>query len=216
MSLNEVLKAAQRELKEKERIKQRVQEATRKATRLSKQAILLVHQKRFKEAKRLLTRAKRIIRRLIALSREYPEIVYSGLFDVALQEYCEANILFHLIRDSKFVSPEELEVPAVAYVLGLADVIGELRRVALDSLRTGNITDAEKCLERMDEVYTALMGMNDAYLLVPGLRRKCDVARRIIETTRGDVTLEARRNSLKERIQEFEELVKKRRRSSKR
>jgi predicted translin family RNA/ssDNA-binding protein len=68
----------------------------------------------------------------------------------------------------------------------------------------------------MDEVYTALMGMNDAYLLVPGLRRKCDVARRIIETTRGDVTLEARRNSLKERIQEFEELVKKRRRSSKR
>jgi len=216
LSLNEVLKAAQRELKEKERIKQRVQEATRKATRLSKQAILLVHQKRFKEAKRLLTRAKRIIRRLIALSREYPEIVYSGLFDVALQEYCEANILFHLIRDSKFVSPEELEVPAVAYVLGLADVIGELRRVALDSLRTGNITDAEKCLERMDEVYTALMGMNDAYLLVPGLRRKCDVARRIIETTRGDVTLEARRNSLKERIQEFEELVKKRRRSSKR
>lgn len=216
MSLNEVLKAAQRELKEKERVKQRVQEATRKATRLSKQAILLVHQKRFKEAKGLLTRAKRIIRRLIALSHEYPEIVYSGLFDVALQEYCEANILFHLIRDSKFVSPEELEVPAVAYVLGLADVIGELRRVALDSLRTGNITDAEKCLERMDEVYTALMGMNDAYLLVPGLRRKCDVARRIIETTRGDVTLEARRNSLKERIQEFEELVKKRRRSSKR
>lgn len=216
MSLNEVLKAAQRELKEKERVKQRVQEATRKATRLSKQAILLVHQKRFKEAKGLLTRAKRIIRRLIALSREYPEIVYSGLFDVALQEYCEANILFHLIRDSKFVSPEELEVPAVAYVLGLADVIGELRRVALDSLRTGDITDAEKCLERMDEVYTALMGMNDAYLLVSGLRRKCDVARRIIETTRGDVTLEARRNSLKERIQEFEELVKKRRRSSKR
>jgi translin len=216
LSLNEVLKAAQRELKEKERVKQRVQEATRKATRLSKQAILLVHQKRFKEAKGLLTRAKRIIRRLIALSHEYPEIVYSGLFDVALQEYCEANILFHLIRDSKFVSPEELEVPAVAYVLGLADVIGELRRVALDSLRTGDITDAEKCLERMDEVYTALMGMNDAYLLVPGLRRKCDVARRIIETTRGDVTLEARRNSLKERIQEFEELVKKRRRSSKR
>lgn len=216
MSLNEVLKAAQHELKEKERVKQRVQEATRKATRFSKQAILLVHQKRFKEARGLLTRAKRIIRRLIALSREYPEIVYSGLFDVALQEYCEANILFHLIRDSKFVSPEELEVPSVAYVLGLADVIGELRRVALDSLRTGDITDAEKCLERMDEVYTALMGMNDAYLLVPGLRRKCDVARRIIETTRGDVTLEARRNSLKERIQEFEELVKKRRRSSKR
>ncbi len=216
MNLDEILKAVQLELRKKEKVKTRAQDAMRKATRLSKQAILLVHQERFKEAKRLLTRAKRIIKGLNALSREYPDIIYSGLFDVALQEYCEANILFNLIRDAKFISPEELEVPCVAYVLGLADVIGELRRVALDSLRKGNVEAAEKSLERMDEVYTALMAMNDAYLLVPGLRRKCDVARRIIETTRGDVTLEARRTSLEEHMRKFEKLVRRKGRGTKR
>lgn len=216
MNLDEILKAVQLELRKKEKVKTRAQDAMRKATRLSKQAILLVHQERFKEARRLLTRAKRIIKGLNALSREYPDIIYSGLFDVALQEYCEANILFNLIRDAKFISPEELEVPCVAYVLGLADVIGELRRVALDSLRKGNVEAAEKSLERMDEVYTALMAMNDAYLLVPGLRRKCDVARRIIETTRGDVTLEARRTSLEEHMRKFEKLVRRKGRGTKR
>jgi translin len=216
LNLDEILKAVQLELRKKEKVKTRAQDAMRKATRLSKQAILLVHQERFKEARRLLTRAKRIIKGLNALSREYPDIIYSGLFDVALQEYCEANILFNLIRDAKFISPEELEVPCVAYVLGLADVIGELRRVALDSLRKGNVEAAEKSLERMDEVYTALMAMNDAYLLVPGLRRKCDVARRIIETTRGDVTLEARRTSLEEHMRKFEKLVRRKGRGTKR
>lgn len=216
MNLDEILKAVQLELRKKEKVKTRAQDAMRKATRLSKQAILLVHQERFKEARRLLTRAKRIIKGLNALSREYPDIIYSGLFDVALQEYCEANILFNLIRDAKFISPEKLEVPCVAYVLGLADVIGELRRVALDSLRKGNVEAAEKSLERMDEVYTALMAMNDAYLLVPGLRRKCDVARRIIETTRGDVTLEARRTSLEEHMRKFEKLVRRKGRGTKR
>jgi translin len=216
LNLDEILKAVQLELRKKEKVKTRAQDAMRKATRLSKQAILLVHQERFKEARRLLTRAKRIIKGLNALSREYPDIIYSGLFDVALQEYCEANILFNLIRDAKFISPEKLEVPCVAYVLGLADVIGELRRVALDSLRKGNVEAAEKSLERMDEVYTALMAMNDAYLLVPGLRRKCDVARRIIETTRGDVTLEARRTSLEEHMRKFEKLVRRKGRGTKR
>jgi len=209
--LEEILGNVQSDLKEKEKVKERVQKAMRKATRISKQAILLVHQKRFKEAKKLLTRAKRMIRDLNILSQNYPDIVFGGLFHIALQEYCEANILFHLIKDSSFVSPEELSVPSVAYILGLADVIGELRRVALDALREGNVEGAEECLERMDEIYTALMAMDEAYLLVPGLRRKCDIARRIIETTRGDVTLEVRRVSLKEHMREFEKIVGKRR-----
>jgi len=214
--LEDILEAVQSDLRKKEKVKERAQQAMRKATRISKQAILFVHQKKFREAKKLLTNAKRIIKGLNALSEKYPDIVFSGLFDVALQEYCEANILFHLIKSSRFVSPEELKVPYVAYILGLADVIGELRRVALDSLREGDVNGAEKCLKRMDEIYTGLMALDEAYLLVPGLRRKCDVARRIIETTRGDVTLEARRASLKEHIKEFERIMEKRRKRSER
>lgn len=100
-------------------------------------------------------------------------------------------------------------MPSVDYVLGLADVIGECRRLALDALREADVEKAEKCLQIMDEIYTELMGMDEAYMLVPGLRRKCDIARRIIETTRGDVTQEARRNSLEKYLKRFQKMVKK-------
>jgi len=102
-------------------------------------------------------------------------------------------------------------VPAVDYVLGLADVVGEFRRVVLDALREGDVKKGEKCLEIMDEIYVELMALDEAYMLVPGLRRKCDIARRIIETTRGDITQEVRRTALENYLQRFEKAQTKKR-----
>ena len=209
-SLKTLLNKIRKELKEKEKAREKAQKDMRKATSLSKQAILLIHQKRFDEAKKLIERAKEIILRLNDASTKYPQIIYSGLFNVARQEYSEANIFLNLIEESRFITPEEINVPSVDYVLGLADVIGECRRLALDALREADVEKAEKCLQIMDEIYTELMGMDEAYMLVPGLRRKCDIARRIIETTRGDVTQEARRNSLEKHLKRFEKIAKKR------
>ena len=79
-------------------------------------------------------------------------------------------------------------MPSVDYVLGLADVIGEYRRLALDNLREGEVKKGEECLEIMDQVFIQLLALDEAYMLVPGLRHKSDAARRIIEATRGDVT----------------------------
>ncbi|MDI6904180.1 MAG: hypothetical protein QMD13_01610 [Candidatus Bathyarchaeia archaeon] len=211
LSLKIILKEIREELKEKEKVWEKAQEDMRKATSLSKQAILLIHQKRFKEAKKLIEKAKGIISRLNNASTKYPEIVYSGLFNAARQEYSEANILLNLIEESRFIPLEEINVPSVDYVLGLADVIGEYRRLALDALREGDVEKGEKCLQIMDEIYIELMAMDEAYVLVPGLRRKCDIARKIIETTRGDVTQEMRRSTLEKYLKRFEKLTKKKR-----
>jgi translin len=208
-SLKTLLNKIRKELKEKEKVREKAQKDMRKATRLSKQAILLIHQKKLDEAKKLIKKAKEIISRLNDASIKYPQIIYSGLFNAARQEYSEANIFLNLIEESKFITPEEINVPSVDYVLGLADVIGECRRLALDALREANVEKAEKCLQIMDEIYTELVGMGEAYMLVPGLRRKCDIARRIIETTRGDVTQEARRSSLEKHLKRFEKTAKK-------
>jgi translin len=207
--LKTVLKEIRNELKEKEKVRDKAQEDMRKATSLSKQAILLLHQKRTKEAKKLIARAKEIISRLNDVSTDYPKIIYSGLFNAALQEYSEANIFLKLIEKSKFITPKEINVPSVDYVLGLADVVGECRRLALDALREGDVEKGEKCLQTMDEIYTELMAMDEAYMLVPGLRRKCDIARKIIETTRGDITQEVRRSSLERCLNEFERFMRK-------
>lgn len=208
-SLKTLLNKIRKELKEKDRVREKAQKDMRKATSLSKQAILFIHQKKLNEAKKLIEKAKEIILSLNDASIKYPEIIYSGLFNAARQEYSEANIFLNLIEESRFITPEEINVPSVDYVLGLADVIGECRRLALDALREADVEKAEKCLQIMDEIYTELMGMDEAYMLVPGLRRKCDIARRIIETTRGDVTQELRRSSLEKYLKRFEKMAKK-------
>lgn len=207
-SLKAVLKQIKKELKAKEKIREKAQADTRKVTSVSKQAILFIHQKRNQEAKKLLEKAKEIIEKLNAMTKEYPDIIHSGLYDIALQEYSEANIFLTLVEESRFITPTEINVPSIDYVLGLADVIGEYRRLALDALREGDSKKSEECLKTMDEIYTELMAMNEAYMLVPGLRRKCDIARKIIETTRGDVTHEVRRQSLEKFMKRFERLEK--------
>jgi translin len=203
-TLKSILKEVKKELTQKDKVRENAQQNMRKATSLSKQAILLMHQKKHEEARKLIDKAQEIISKLQSLAKEYPEVIYSGMFSAALQEYSEANILLELIQESRFVTPDEVHVPAVDYVLGLADVIGEYRRLALDALREGDAEKGEQCLKIMDEIYIELMAMDEAYMLVPGLRRKCDIARRIIETTRGDVTQEARRKSLENYLKRFE------------
>jgi translin len=215
-SLKTLLKEIRKELREKEKVRENAQKDMRKATSLSKQAILLIHQKRFNEAKKLIEKAKEIILRLNNTSTRFPEIIYSGLFNAALQEYSEANIFLKLVEESRFITPEEINVPSIDYVLGLADVVGEYRRLALDALREGNVEKGEECLQIMDATYTELMAMDEAYMLVPGLRRKCDIARRIIETTRGDITQEVRRSSLEKHLKRFEKIAKKRKISPRR
>lgn len=208
-TLKQVLKEVKNELKQKEKLRQNAQDNMRKATSLSKQATLFVHQKKLQEANKLVEKAKAIILSLNKTFEAYPEIIHSGLFDAARQEYSEANILLSLIEESRFATPEEIGVPSIDYVLGLADVIGEYRRLALDYLREGNSKKAENCLLTMDEIYVELMALDEAYMLIPGLRRKCDVGRKIIEITRGDITQEVRRNVLEKHLREFEKIVKK-------
>ena len=208
MSIKIILEKIRKELTEKNKIREDAQKNMRKATRLSKQAIQLIHQRKLKGAKKLLEESSEIISKLNDASTAYPRIIYSGLFNAALQEYSEANILLRLIEEQRFVTPEEINVPSVDYVLGLADVIGEHRRLALDALREGDLKKGEVCLQTMDEIYTELMAMDEAYMLVPGLRRKCDVDRRIIEATRGDITQEARRSALEKSLRRVEKHVK--------
>lgn len=206
-----ILEKVKLELLERDTIRDSAHEKMRKATSLSKQAILLIHQKRPEDAKRVIAEAKQIINDLKLLSAEHPEIVYGGMFSAALQEYSEANILLKLVEESEYASAEDTNVTSIDYVLGLADVVGELRRLALDALREGEVKEAEKCLEIMDEIYIELLALDEAYMLVPGLRHKSDIARRIIETTRGDVTQEVRRKALEEHLKRFEDTQEKRR-----
>lgn len=160
------------------------------------------------DAKKLLKEADSLFAKMHSVAKSYPDMAYSGMVGAAYQEYAEAQTLLSLVVENRFIDAKEIEVPSIAYVLALADVIGELRRRALDSLRKEDVEAAEDSLRLMEEIYVELMSMDEAYMLVPGLRRKSDVARHLIETTRGDITIEARRSSLEKCMQNLEKIVK--------
>jgi translin len=187
----------------KNKIREETHEAMRKATSLSKQAILLIHQKRLADAEKMVNNAKDLITKLQAQTANFPDLIYGGMMSAAQQEYAEANILLTLVKEDRFVTPEEIRVPQIDYVLGLADVIGEYRRLALDALRDGEVEKGVRCLEIMDEIFIQLLALDEAYMLVPGLRHKSDTQRRVIESTRGDISLEVRRKSLEDYLKKF-------------
>jgi len=203
MSLREILERIREELARKDELRQEIQIATRRVNRLSKQAIFQIHKENLEKAEETLREAKEVLDRLRHIAKDYPDLLYMGSVDSAFQEYSEANILLGLIKESRFVRFEEIEVPMSSYVMGLADVIGELRRRALESLRKNEMKKAEECLEIMETIYEEIINLEEIQLLVSGLRRKCDVGRRIIEATRAEITIESGRISLEREITEL-------------
>lgn len=203
MPLSETLKKIEEGLLKKDDIRQEIQSSMRKATRLSKRAIFLVHRNQLDESGKTLRKAEGLLTKLGALTKSFPDLLYMGSVDSALQEYTEAQIFVTLVREGFFLGLDEIDVPPVSYVLGLADVIGEFRRRALDSLKKGETEKAEECLTFMETIYAELTNLDDIQILVPGLRRKCDIGRRVIEATRGDITIDARRSLLENSIKEL-------------
>jgi translin len=207
-SIDTIIQNIKQELVKKNLLREQTHESMRKATSRSKQAILLVHQKRFSEAKEMVAEAKEKLQTLQEQAKETPDVVYGGMLNAAYQEFAEANIFLTLITEERFVTPEEIGVPYVDYVLGLADVIGEYRRLALDFLRFGEVEKGEQCLQVMDQIFIQLQSLDEAYMLVSGLRHKSDTARKIIEATRGDITIEVRRKALEDQLKRFQPPVK--------
>ncbi len=113
------------------------------------------------------------------------------------QEYTESIIFYSIINKKALPTPNDLKIMPLNYILGLADVIGELRRYALDNIRNSQIEDLNEILEAMDEIYTHLFSLDYPSAITQDLRHKIDVARNIIEKTRGDVSLAIQMNDLK-------------------
>ncbi len=209
MSLKAILEKIQEELSVREEVREEVQRDMRRATRPSKQAIQVTHQERFDDAKAMLKEAKQLFVTLRETAKNYPYLLYCGSVGAAFEEHAEAHILLTLIQEDRFVTPQEIDVPMTPYVLSLGDVIGELRRRALNLIRKGNVEAAEKNLEQMEQIYSELTALDDAYIIIKGLRRKGDVARHLIEITRGDITIEVRRSALERSISKLEKTIEK-------
>lgn len=201
--LQEIVKRAAAELRARERARDEVLSRARRARMLSKQAILLIHNGALAEAETRVEEAGRLLGEIEPHLKEHAELWGFDEVHAAREEYAEASILHGLKTAEAFPTPEEIGVPLYAYLLGLGDVVGELRREALEALRVGDLEAAEADLKAMEHIYLSLLSMEEASLLLRGLRRKLDVARGVIERTRGELTAEAGRRRLSAAVKEL-------------
>jgi len=206
LSLKEIVTSFKKDLQEKEKVREETLSTSRKITLLSKQAVMAVHRHQLDEAKSKLEEAREAIGQMEKILVSHQDLITSSM-RVAYQEYAEAQIFLWLVEKRKYPRPSELDIPVIPYLLGLADVVGEFRRRALDFLRKGKLKSAEGYLQIMDEVYTELITLDSAYSVAPELRRKCDIARHVIEATMGDVATETRRIALEKSIRLLEKKI---------
>lgn len=171
--------------------------------RFCSQAIRAVH--RDDEATMLhqLKEASVLAYELRATVKPHPDLYFAGYTQDALKEFVEANVTCAIIRGEPIATPEDLDVESNTYLNGLAEVVGELRRRCLDILRHGYSLEAERLLTAMDDIYAILVTMDYPDAITNGLRRQTDIARSIIEKTRGDITFSIRGESLEKAIEKF-------------
>jgi translin len=175
----------------------------RTLTRHCANAIRAIHRDEHSLALQHLDEARQLAKCLRENLVEFPELFYAGYTQDALKEYAEATLVYALINDGEFPAPEDISLEPATYLQGLADAVGELRRRCLDMLLKDNPTEAERLLGEMDDIYAILVTMDYPDAITGGLRRLTDVARSIIERTRGDLTLSLRQERLEQSLREM-------------
>jgi translin len=172
----------------------------RQLTRACSLAIRAVHRDDKEAMEANLAEAQTLADTLRDELKDHPELFFAGYTQDSLKEFVEANVTCALIQNQSLQTPEDLGVQESTYLNGLAEVVGELRRRTLDILRSGYSEEAERLLGHMDEIYSVLVTIDYPDAITNGLRRQTDLARGIIEKTRGDVTFSLRGEQLAEAI----------------
>ncbi|AEM38003.1 Translin [Pyrolobus fumarii 1A] len=171
-------------LSRREELRDNMIRKSREVIRYSGWAINAVLRGRLDEAREHLKQLDEAFREFLHYAKQDERLFHSGLVDSTLAEYVEAKLLYSLVIEARLPTPEELGVPEIPYLQGLGDVIGELRRLALDRMRIDDTETAAKLLELMEALYNEMRSLEYPDALMPGVRHKVDVARRLIDDTK--------------------------------
>ncbi len=176
----------------------------RAAIRHAANSIRAAHRREFDDAAALRDQSGAAVGEAAAALADFPRVMHAGFVHDAQKEYVEASITLALIAGEPLPSVADLDVQGPAYLHGLAESVGELRRHLLDSMRADAIDECERALVQMEEIYALLVTVDFPDALTSNLRRATDVARSLVERTRGDLTVAVQQHRLAERLERFE------------
>jgi translin len=177
----------------------------RETIRHSSDAIRSLHRQEYELAGRTLSSAGSRLDEVNHILGDHPDLLHSGFVHDAQKEFAEGSITLALVTGNPLPAPASLGVSPAAYLNGLGEAVGELRRYLLDSMRKGELAPCDRLLEAMDDIYGVLVTMDFPDAMTKGLRRTTDAVRGILEKTRGELTMALRQRDLEKRLASFEE-----------
>ena len=191
----------------KDEAREKALHLSREVIRNSANAIRGVHRGEFAEARKLIAASARMLGQASKALKGHPDIYYAGFVQDAQKEHAEACITLALVHRDPLPDPDELKVDYSAYLLGLSEAVGELRRHLLDKMRTAETGWGEELLTAMDDIYYLLVSFDYPSAISGNLKRATDVTRSIIEKTRGDLTNALRQERLEGAMRRLEKHI---------
>lgn len=206
-NLDNITEQLRKELIARDAAREKLLPLCRDAIRHSSNAIRAVHRQEFKQASGLLASTRDLLKEAERIG-EYSETGGAGAVRDAQKEYAEASIMVALVTGKPLPQHRALGVDAAAYLNGLGEAVGEIRRYLLDAMRQGDLSRGEELLAAMDDIYNVLVTMDFPDAITGGLRRTTDLVRGVLEKTRSDLTLAIRQKELESKLVDFREKKK--------
>ena len=205
-NLDKVTEDIRRSLEAKDTAREKAIPLSRDAIRFCSNAIRAVHRQEFSEAREMLASARKMLKEARLAIKECGELANTGFIRDAEKEYAEGSAVLALVTQKAVPHPDKLGVDYAAYLNGLGEAVGELRRYILDSLRKGDASRGEELLSAMDDIYNILVTIDFPDAITGGLRHTTDMVRGVLEKTRSDLTLMVTQKSLENRLSRLEKI----------
>lgn len=205
-NLDGIIKKIDQHISEKDQVREKALKASRDIIINCRKAIQHLHTDKLNDADDFIQQASSQLADLYQSTEPFPDIYHAGFVENAAQEFVEARCFYNIMKGDELPDPDELQTTYNAYLLGLCDVVGELRRGALDFVLKGDTDKAYEYLGFMDTIYDAIMQFDYPSSLVP-IKRKQDVARSLIEKTRGELAVASCERRIDDRTNEFRGLL---------
>jgi len=208
VDLAPLAEAFQRRFEQTSAAREKALVASRRSIRASTNAIRALHRGYLGQAGVLMEESRQSIQAGRAAVRDdHPDVYFAGFLQDAQKEYAEARLTLALVTGAEAPPPDDLEVELAPYLNGMAESIGEGRRAILDLLLRGEVEESERILQAMEDMYDVLVSIDFPDAMTGNLRRSTDLARGIMERTRGDLSMSLVQRNLQQALDRHARLV---------
>jgi translin len=201
-NLDKIVNKIEKNIDGKDKIREHALRSSREIIISCRKAIQSVHQNKMKDAEKNIKKAASNLQTLYDITKPHPELFHAGFVENAAQELVEAACLYNIMTGKELPDPDELQTTYSSYLLGLCDLVGELRRTALDSIRNGESKKADEYLNMMEEIYDVIIRFDYSSGFIP-IKKKQDMIRGLIEKTRGELAVASCERRIEYRTSEF-------------